>query len=388
MNSEKMKKIYCIGVIIFLIMAAVGISKFYLSLSFDEIHKPASINNFAKTEKKVSVNANKADNVNIVSVSEEVPNIDLPQQTKAEVIPETNVDYIEELRLAVESGDEFSAQMAIESAASCEARIVEMIQILDDPSYDNLFRKQIARALIKSGDLEGISSVVKSIIAAHNNEGQDFKDELMQTLVDVDSVETAETLADILLGNASFYEREKMPDDVIYAIMKAIRLTPDEKIGEALAQKYFDASSEEEKKILSEIKHPVMMALLAADAYEHKDSRAGDRFMEQLAGTDHRSAINGIMTLANENAVKLDTVANMMSFWQMAHPEDTLTHDIFVEYLINPEYSPEERAVAAYAIGYENDKDMAILALQKAQLHENDPNVKKYIERALSKMDD
>ena len=380
-------KLY-IGIIIIFVGSAFGISKFHLFVIDVDTRESAAVSERNENEGEIAINENKVEYETITPVFEAMPDIGLPPQTMEEVIPETNTDNIEKLRLAVESGDEFAVQTAIESAAACEACIFEMIQILDNPSYDNLFRKQIARALIKSGDSEGIKSVVKSIIAAHNNEDQDFKDELMQTLVDVDSVETAEALADILTGNASFYEQEKMPEDLIHAIMKAIRLTLDEKVGESLAQKYFDAKSEEEKKNLSEIKHPVMMALLAADAYDQEDSEAGDRFMEKLAGIDHPSAIKGIMTLANENSVKLDTVANMMSFWQLGHPDDSLIHDIFVEYLSNPEYSPEERAVAAYAIGYENNKDLAISTLQKAQLYENDPKVKRYIREALSKVAD
>ena len=384
-----MKEKYFFAKIIFLLtLSAFGFSIFNFLINSNDIQDTTTTQIVKKVEEKDSFNINKIGDKKIVSVSKTSPENYLPRQTKSTAMAATKIDSLEDLRLAVESGDEFAVQTAIEPAAACGACIFEMIQILDDPFYDNLFRKQIARALIKSGNSVGISSVVKFIITAHNNEDYDLKNELMQTLVNVDSVETADALADILLGNASFYEREKMPDDVIYAIMKAIRLTPDENVGYALAQKYFDAKSEEEKKFLSEIKHPVMMAKLAADAYEHEDSKAGDRFMEQLAGVEHHSAIKGIMTLANENSVKLDTVANMMSFWQLGHPDDSLIHDIFVEYLSNPEYSPEERAVAAYAIGYENDKDMAILALQKAQLYESDPKVKKYIEGALSKMAD
>jgi len=301
------------------------------------------------------------------------------------LIAETEPDYIDDLRLAVETGDEFAIQESLESAAACETCISEMINILGDPSYDKIFRKQIANSLLKSGNQEGILSVIKSIVAAHNDKDLEFKDELMQTLADVNSIETADALADILTEKASFSsELQDMPEDVIYAIKKAIRLTPNENVGENLAQKYFDAPTEEEKKILYEINHPVMIARLAADAYEQKDTETSDRLMEQLAEDEDNTVIKGMMILARDNSIPLEIISNMLSFWSLSNADNDQSHFAFVEYLSNAEFSPEERAIAASALAYETDKEMAISALKKAQLFEEDPLVQESINNALN----
>ena len=93
------------------------------------------------------------------------------------------------------------------------------------------------------------------------------------------------------------------------------------------------------------------------------------------------------MILAREQSISLDNVTNMLSSCSFMNSQDDQTHFMFVGYLGNAEFSPEERSLAAYAMASENDKEMAISALKKAQLFEEDPLVKQYIEDALSRID-
>ncbi len=376
-----MKKIICVGSIIFFVVAAFEISKFYLSSSFEDIQETTAISNIVETEKKVSVSASKTGSVSIASVTEAKFNNIL--------YPRTKPDYVNDLKAALQENNELAAQIALESAAGCENCITQLIKIISDASYDNTFRKISAKALIKSGNEEGVISVLSAIFDANKQEDYDFKDELMGILATVDSVDTADILAKVLTGITPFpSDLVEMPKDVTYAIKKTLRLCSNEAVGEMLAQKYYNATSEEEKMQLMDINHPVMIARIAADAFGQGDNETANRLMLELAGVENNLAIKGMMVLIREQTISLDNVTNMMSSWSFMNTQDDQTHFMFVEYLGNAEFSPEERSLAAYAMASENDKEMAISALKKAQLFEENPLVKQYIDDALTRIED
>jgi len=118
------------------------------------------------------------------------------------------------------------------------------------------------------------------------------------------------------------------------------------------------------------------------------DNETADRLLGELAGDEENGAIRGMMILARDKSIPLENVTNMLSFWSISNADNEQSHFAFVEYLSNAEFSPEERAVAAYAIANEKDKEMAIAALKKAQLFEEDPLVQESISNALSRITD
>lgn len=338
-----MKITYFIGSIIVLMIAAFGISKVFFSLRADDIQEIVVINKTAITEKKISVRINKTDGVTIAPVYVTNPN---------------------------KTGDEFAAQEAIESA-----------------NYDKTSPKDSAKALIESGTKEGVLSVLKAIIDAHVQQDYDLKDSLMQILADVNSIEAADMLTDVLTRKVSISsDLLEIPEDITYAIKNAIRLIPNEVVGEVLAQKYHNADSEEEKNKLFDIKHSVMIARLVADALAQGDNGTADRLMGELTGIEDNLAIKGMMILAREKSLPLDNVAKMLSLWNFTKPDKPQAHFALVEYLGNAEFSPAERSLAANAMAGEKDKEMAISALKKAQLFEENQFVKEYIEDALSRI--
>jgi hypothetical protein len=382
-----MKRTCFIATIIVLGIAALGISRLYFFSRLNGISDIAAISKGAEAEQKSSDSFNKAESVTIAPVYKEKPNDTIYPKIKPVVTDETKHGNVSEQKPPVETIDKFAAQTASESLSVCETCIVETINILGDPSYDKNYRKDSAKALIKSGTKEGVLAVFKAIIDAHMQNDYELKDGLMPIIADINSAEAADTLTDVLIGKTPFSsDPVKIPEDIAYAIKNAIRLIPNEVVGETLAQKYRNATSEEEKSKLLDINHPVMIARLAADALGQDDNKTADRLMEELTGVDDNSAIRGIMMLAREKSVPLDNAANILSFWDFTTPDKAQTHFTLVEYLGNADFSPEERALAAHAMVNEKDKEMAISALKKAQLFEEDPLVQEYIENALSQI--
>lgn len=361
-----MKKKYFIGAVVVLVIAALGISKLHF------------------------LSSPKANDITIAPAFEVKHQNVLHPETKQVIIAETKQNFINDMKSEVNAINKFTDQMPTENAPACDNcidNIDKLIQILNDHSKDNSSRKDSAKALIKSGTKEGVLSVLKAIIDAHVQEDYDFKDSLIPIFADVDSVITADILTDVLTRKTSFSsDLVEIPEDIAYAIKNAIRLMPNEVVGESLAQKYHNAASEKEKTKLLDIKHPVMIARLATDAFGRRDNETAVRLMEELTGGEDNSVIMGIMMLAREKTVNFDNAMNILSSWNFTKPDKPPAHFILVEYLGNAEFSPEERSLAAHAMASEKDKEMAISALKKAQLFEEDPFVKKNIEDALSRI--
>lgn len=343
-----------------------------------------------------SSDLNKASNKginNFVSSSKGQLKIRLPENNEmASMIKSSKVasaenakDYMADLEHAVNSGDELAIQAAIEAIVGCPGCVERMIEILGDPSYDEKFRKYAAKALVESGTREGIVAVIRGIVDADLQEQHDFKDGLIQVLADVDSIEAADTLAGILLGeDPSYSDFVEMPDDVKYAVTKAIRNMSDTMaVGKLLAQRYKSATMPEVRDWLMNINHTVMNSLLAADAYREGNIEKATKFVERLIEIEDPTAIDSMMLLAQEKTIPVDNIADLMYQWAEKYP-DSQNHELLVEYLSNFNSTAEERAVAAYALAAAKDSNKANYALQKAYNYENNPLVKEYIEAALT----
>jgi len=214
-----------------------------------------------------------------------------------------------------------------------------------------------------------------------------YKNILMQTITKLNSLEIVDILLNVMSGIAPFSsEIIEMPEDIIYAIKETIRRMSNEDVGEFLAQKYDEEASEEKKLRLLEINHPVMVARMAMDAFNKGDFNTSDKLMETLADDNDNIAIKGIMLLAREKSIPIDSLSQMISSWSISNSDNDQTHLMFVEYLGNTEYTIEERLLAACAIANEKDKQMAIFALTKAQMFEENPIVRAYIDEAIYKI--
>lgn len=303
-----------------------------------------------------------------------------PVQQNNAVISET--EKLEDFEHAVSSGDETAIYHALEAVANCSDCIGQMINILQDDSRDKTVRKYSAKALIKSGTGQGVLAVLRAVADAHYQEDYEFKGELMQIFADIHSADAADMLSDVLTGKYS--DLSELPEDVTYAVKKAISLTGDDTVGENLADKYYSAN-EEDKEKLADINHAVANAKLAAEAYAKGNNEEADEFLERLSETEDTSAIKGIMLFAKEKTLPLDNIADIMSRWMLRNSNDR-SYEIMVDYISNTDFTPEERSVAAYALANEKNVDKAVYALEKAYKYEEDASVRSYIENALSRL--
>lgn len=302
-----------------------------------------------------------------------------------DIVEVGKADYIADLEYAVNASDEAAIQTAIEAIAGCLGCIERMIEILSDPSYDEKLRQYVAKALIKSGTGEGAVAVLRAIVGAHYLGQYDFKDRLMQIFADLDSVDAADTLAAALTGDdPSYGDLVEMPDDVQYAVAKAIRNISDSRtVGEMLAKRYKTAVMPEARERLMDINHADMNALLAADAYRQGDINEAAVFVERLVERDDPAAMGGMMLLAREASIPVNVVAQLAYQWMEGHP-DTQNHDFLIDYLSNFDSTAEEKAVAAYTLAAIKDSNEINYALRKAYTYEEDPLVRSYIEAALT----
>lgn len=294
-------------------------------------------------------------------------------------------DYIANLAYAINFGDELAIQTVIEAIAGCPSCLERMIEVLNDSSCDDRFRKYAAEALIKSGIREGVLAVLKAIVDAYFQGQHDFKEGLMQVLADVDSMEAANALVGVLLGeDPSYYKLVEMPEDVRHAIAKAIKnISESEAVGELLTHRYKSATTTGDRNEILHINHPVMNALLAADAYQEGDIDKTNKFVSRIFEIENSTALEGMMHLARESSMPLEDVASLAYQWAKENP-NTQNHDILVEYISNFNSTPAERAVAASALAAAKDSDVATYALQKSYSYEDDPLVRSYIEAALT----
>ncbi len=375
-----MIKKHIISTIVSVVIAVLGIFGFY-AISVQE--SVVAIDS-SETGKQRQV---------IVSGNDDTEVFPITTETKPSDLSEEQVEMVEnkknEPALIVKTGKKIPDQPPFETASNYDNSIPHLIQLLNDPANDMFFRLEIAKALVQSGSEDGASHVFRAIIDAHSGEDYIFKENLIQILLGVSSsVETAGMLTDMLTGKASFSsDLSEIPGDIAYVIKTAIRLMPDETVGDMLAQRYYNETIEENKKILLEIGHPVMIARVALDAFSQGDNENADRLLAELAGVEDHLAIKGIMLLAREKSMSMDNVSNMLAIWSSINMDNDQTHFSYVEYLGNAEFSPEERAAVVFAIANEENKEMAIAALQKAQLFEEDPLVQQYISDALAQID-
>lgn len=217
-------------------------------------------------------------------------------------------------------------------------------------------RKEELKNLILSRKNEGVAAALAALGKAVVNQDESFKKTFMELITGEDSDPMiANILTDAIIGILPVYSKPYgIPDDdVEYGIKIALitlRSMPEDYVGDMLAKKYSHTDSEDIKERLKNISNPLMFARLASDAYKNNDNEALDLFLNELAGIDDTVSIKAMMRLAGDRTIPFDTIAYMLSCWTLSN-SDEQTHDILDTYL-NTTYSSEQRALAAYAMGF------------------------------------
>jgi len=113
---------------------------------------------------------------------------------------------------------------------------------------------------------QGMTAFIGALVDAYNQNQKAFEEELLKTLEQVDSTGDVEKILDVILYPAGG-GLENIPGEIQYALEKTIRNVPDKlTVGTFLFQ-YYQSGDSDIKHKLKQIRHPVMSALLCAEAY-------------------------------------------------------------------------------------------------------------------------
>ncbi len=293
----------------------------------------------------------------------------------------TAPDKTDIFRQSVMSGDQTLINEVLETISGCSECIEKMIEMMSDPVEEDIIKEYVAKVLIKDGSKESVLAVLNAIIQANENHNEQLKGNLMQIFAELNTPQAVESLVDILIQDN--HDLRKLPDEIKYAITKAIKLIPDENVGRIIQERLYTAGTEEQSTLLN-INHPMVNVNLLAEAYTNGDKKEFNDSLANILLTQDKSIIPEIISLAKEEGIELEKVGSLVGAWLFINQEQlNNTHEIFIDYLSNPNSTPEEKAIAAYSMAYEKDKNTALYVLDKAYNNEEDPFVRSYIENAI-----
>lgn len=311
----------------------------------------------------------------------------LPQITKTIVNRPVSVwqesDRIAQLEEALQSGNEAAAAVVVAKLDDCPLCQERIAAFLDDPTQDMAAKIALAEALMQSGGQTETKLLVNAILRARLREDDDLKDRMLQALADAHTLESAAALMVIVTGEADGQEFQQLPEELQYAIQKAIRLNPDaETTGWMLAENYFSQATPELAERLLNIRQPFMIALLAKQAYESGDIQKTKSLTSLFPVMGYYGTLNALAFLSDAGAIPLDEANALAHEW--ADNQNEFNQNHYAVYLSGETDANEtQRALAAFALAASPDKTMARASLENALEIEMDPVVRGHLESAL-----
>lgn len=268
-------------------------------------------------------------------------------------------------------------QAAPEKCTDCGERV---LAFLADPANDEAAKVAMAKTWLKPETKEETLSLLRLLKEAHDAQQNDLKDRLLQMLAGSDSGESAELLISVLNGEQPDFSLQDLPEDLSYAIKKAVRLNPDENTGKRLAEEFRYQRSDETIAAIQDVKRPDMIyELLAQETDQEKISG----LVQSLQSYSDPRTLDVIMRLGNEQILTVDDAAKAAYDWADAHGE-SFNQERCEAYLSEPEASPAQRAVAAAALAAASDPVQAMTALQKAYEEETNQELRLAYEKAIN----
>ncbi len=350
----------------------------------------------------------------------------------------TNSYFVDDIPHTVYPEDGDAIEKTLDEPDDCNDCIDQLINILDDPSYDKDVRKDAVLALLESGTREGVMAIINFITTTEQKERDrldpmrllaeagsfeddwneqndhimrdvimrmfyegdslngdqgesdnlDLRIEIMSMLAEFDYPGDVMDLVDLLTGTEENANNGmSISNELRRAIVRAVRnLSDQETVGALLAERYQLALSQKVKNRLVDIDYPAMNAFLAAEAYKQGDDDEALRFTRQLESIGDVRVIDWIMFLTLEGNAPVGDASDMLYQWTKKYPDES-HYDIIRQYLIDVSRTPEERAVSAYALSAMTDDKQAMNVLEEAYYYESDPLVLDYIEFAFNEID-
>lgn len=316
-------------------------------------------------------------------------------ETANHVVPDPEVkldpsEFLAQLRSAVaENMDPAEVRSILERVPQDPGLVRELQALLNDAGAGKALQGYAAEALMRAGTAESVQSVLDGLLAAVRADDSDRIDWLMSAMVAPTTTDGIHVLFDLLLGRGAYAQSaELLPPEVLAGARKALLMAPDrEAVGNWAAQLYLDpevmANTEAMWELFDGVSHPVMLAQLAARAYEENLPENASQFLARLGESGGQGVVPALVQMASGAAVPLDDAAAVLYDWSLGHPEDALP-GLFIDYMSDSGRPPEQRSVAAFGLAGTADREFAKQALEKALDSETDPVVRTDLRTALS----
>ena len=301
-------------------------------------------------------------------------------------LPQWTPDHIGQPAEALSSQD--AAAITADSAGrdGCAHCVERIAAFLDDPLQDVADKIAWGRALMQSGTQANTLLLVNAILYAHLRQESDLQDGLMQALADAQTPESTVALMRVITESAADLAFQHLPDDLQYAIRKALRMNPDGAMtGRMLAAQYTSQALPEIAQELEHVQHPLMVALVAAEAHKSGYMARTAYLTDLLSTLNDPRILEGVMLLAEHNVLPLEE-ATGRAYAVASELGDHLPHDHVAAYLSDFDAHTVQRVVAAFALAAPPNTAEARAALEKAYDHEHDPLVRSNLRDAMKLM--
>ena len=297
-------------------------------------------------------------------------------------------EFLEALRAAVSTGDA-NAIRAVLDRVPQDAGLVDSLKgVMSDAAADAAIQRYAAEALVRVGTSESVQYVLGQLLAAYRSGDEERANTLLASLEAPTSAAGTRAIFDFLLGQGNFaHSQEVLPQEAVSAVRKALLAAPDrEAVGNLAARLYLDPQTMTNNVAMWElfdgVSHPLMLAQLAARAYQENLPDNAAQFLTRLGASDDQSVVQALVQLVPNPSVPLDNAAMALYDWSIAHPQ-VAQPGLFIEYMTDQNRAPEQRSVAAFGLAGSSNREYAQQAIQKALSLETAPAVRTNLQTAL-----
>ena len=309
-----------------------------------------------------------------------------PTEAAPNLTPE---DFVKALRAAVGRSDLDEIRSILEKASQLPASAAALRVLLTDPNSGSALRRYAAEALMRVGTAASVQSVFDQILTSHRNGDADGARALLAALEAPTTAAGYQAMFDFLLGRGAFAQsQEARPEELVAAIRKTLRTASDrETVGTLATQLYLDPQVAGNSAALSElfdgVSHPVMLAQLAARAYQENLPQNATQCLDRLRQHDDQGVVQALVQMTSNESVPLNDAANALYSWSLQHPQQALP-GLFLQYITDSSQPPAHRSVAAFGLAGSANRDEARRYLEKAASSEGNSVFRTNLQIALA----
>ncbi len=260
----------------------------------------------------------------------------------------------------------------------CDDCVSRLIPILLDPTASLEQRLAAAELLAASGTFEGTRALLQALLDAGAARDDPAVEGILHVLANLDSPQAAAALVDFLSGDLEGLDITVPLVPFIHKVLTS--MSAESQVGTLLIEAFRRTASAEVRARLEAFKHPQLEAVRLIEAWQLGNREAAEQSLERLLGNQTPAALEGLILLAREAAVPLESLNSIAFDW--ARDSGPQVYDTLLEHLTRFDASAAERSMAAHGLaGLGPDAESA---LRKALAYETDPVVSEQLESAIS----